>query len=225
MNIKKLFWNDLQTIQLLVDSLKNDEVSITSTDTILGLLANLSEQSFSLLNHVKKDRTEKPYLILVSSTEKLDRFVDIENLNQNAKNLIEKCWPGPLTIIFKARKDLPHHIASKEGKVALRIPSHEYLRKLLDFFDGLFSTSANKSGKLSPKNLYEVDRDVLSKVKYVVLDKKEDLKVDSSSALYQTLPSSIIDISNQREVLVLRDGAYSIKELEKYYGEKFKKKG
>jgi phosphoesterase RecJ-like protein len=211
MNIKKLFWQDWQTIQLLVDSLKNDEVSITSTDTILGLLANLSKQSFSLLNQIKEERTDKPYLILISSTEKLAHFVDPENLNQNAKNLIKNCWPGPLTIIFKAKKDLPPHVVSKEGKIALRIPSHKDLRRLLDFFDGLFSTSANKSGKLSPKTIYEVDSDVISKIKYVVLDKKEDLKVDSSYALYQTLPSSIIDLSIMVKNLRKKDKGIGLK--------------
>ena len=222
MNNKKLFWQDLDTIKLLADSLKKNRISITSTDTILGFLCNLTEDAFTSLNELKQERIDKPYLILISSFQKLDNFIKYSELSENVLNLMQRCWPGPLTIIFKAKEGLPKFLTSKYGTVAIRMPKHNGLQKLLGSFDGLFSTSANKSSQIPPETIQQIDAEILNKVEYVILDKNnKDDKL--KELLSKSLPSSIIDFSDEKEVVVVREGAYSIKELEYYYGAKFKK--
>ena len=221
---KKLsYWKDPQTINLLKNSIRNDLICITSTDTILGFIANLTHPSFEKLNDIKGQKTDRPYLILISSKEELSHFVTTQSLNPQIHNLIDGCWPSPVTIIFKAKENLPSFLTSKEGKIALRCPNHKYLQKLLKSFDGLFSTSANKSLDPPPANINQINPQIIQEIKYLVVDKINGLSVDRKQPILQSLPSTIINVSSGKNVKVIRKGAYPIEELEKHYGSKFKR--
>src|SRR5258708_2226171 len=106
---KTLWWQDEQTLSLLTKSLQADHCSITSTDTVLGLLAPFTQNGFETLNTIKDGRQNKPYIILISSPQKLELFVETALLNEKISNLIERCWPGPVTFIFQAKSDWPAH--------------------------------------------------------------------------------------------------------------------
>lgn len=220
---KNLFWATQKTLEKLKSSLKNDLISITTTDTILGFIGNLTLKSFENLNKIKGDRPKKPYLVLIWPKNKIQKFVEPKNLNKKNYNLIEHCWPGPLTIIFKAKKDLSSFLTSKDGTIALRCPKHDELKTLLESFEGLFSTSANKTDMPVPKTINNIDPEILQKVEFVVSKINSQDLIDMKSSLNQTLPSTIIDVSSEDEVRVVREGAYPVKELEKFYGSKFKK--
>ncbi|MCF7899664.1 Sua5/YciO/YrdC/YwlC family protein, partial [Candidatus Babeliales bacterium] len=175
-------------------------------------------KSYKKLNNIKTKRDNKPYLILIDSIQKLKKFVSNKNLsNKNIINLINNCWPGPVTIIFKAKKNLPKYLKSEQNTIAIRCPNNKNLQKLLSSFDGLFSTSANISNQPIPTIIENIDPEILKKIDYLVVDIKKSLP--------QTLPSTIIDLSNEKEIKVLRKGAFPIGKLEEYYGTKFKKSG
>lgn len=211
-NIKFSNWKDAKNIQILINSLKNDKIAITSSDTILGLLANLTEKSFELLNHLKGGRSNKPYIILIGSIKKLKKFVNPISLTPEISNLINKCWPGPITIIFKAKSNLPYFLKSKDETIAIRYPDHPELQKLLQNFDGLFSTSANKSSKPAPKNLEEIEQEIIKQVDLLFCNEKQ---AESFT------PSTILDCSEPNFIKIIRKGAYPIEKLEEYYGKKF----
>lgn len=211
-NAKILWWSDVPTIDLLKKSLDQGLVSITSTDTVLGFLACLNEKSHKIIDTIKGSKPDKPYLILIDSPLKLPAFVDVQTLSEQAKCIIAKCWPGPLTIIFKAKNNLPACMQSKHGTIALRCPRHSGLLSILAHFDGLFSTSANKSGLPVAKTYQELDHDLLHDVDYVVLDR--DLAQND-------VPSTIIDVTSS-EVRVIRSGAYPVEKLERLCGREAK---
>lgn len=217
----KLNWTNSKTINLLKSSLKKDFISIITTDTIPGLVGTLTRKSFDTLNKIKKFRSKKPYLILISEKKVINNFVNPDNLNDKLIKLIEKCWPGPLTLIFKAKKELPSFLTSQENTIALRCPNHEKLLSLLKYFDGLFSTSANKSEQKPPQAIDEIDPQILEQVKYVIID---DKKIDRKKSLDKILPSTVIDITKSKDniIQVIRKGQYPIEKLERYYGTKFK---
>ena len=81
--------------------MQDDEIVISASDTILGLFAQLSEKSKKKLDLIKQ-RNLKPYIILLPSVMDLDQFVEQE-LDDKMKNIMNLYWPGPLTIIFKAK--------------------------------------------------------------------------------------------------------------------------
>lgn len=204
-NDKMKWWQDEQTISSLEKSLKADQCSITSTDTILGLIAPLTEHGFEKLNAIKGGRQNKPYLILISSPQKLESFVETSLLSIKISDLIERCWPGPVTFIFKARPDWPRHLVSEQGTIALRCPKHPGLLRLLESFDGLFSTSANKSGQEPPQTLDQIDLSILEQINMIIMDKD---RIPG-----QNLPSTILDVSDGKTINVVRQGAYPVSDI------------
>ena len=208
-NSKSFSWSDYEIIEKLKKSLNLNLINITSTDTIPGLLANITEKSFEKLNAIKRQRVAKPYLILISSPEKIKIFADENSLDKNIENLIKNCWPGPLTIIFKAKDNLPSFMKSSTNTIALRCPKHPQLLKLLESFDGLFSTSANISDQQSPTHINQIDQKILDKIDFIIFDNRK-----------KTLPSTIIDVSKKGVVKIIREGEFKTKTLEKYYGNK-----
>ena len=224
-NGKKVFyWEDPCVLELLKNSIRNNAACVTSTDTTLGLTANLTKAGFEKLNDIKEKRSGRPYLILISSKDKLSNFIDMALLNLKVIDLIDKCWPGLVTIVFKAKNNLPSFLTSKNGTIALRCPNYKYLQKLLELFDGLFSTSANKSIDPAPKDINQINPEVMQKIEYLVIEEeKNNLIINTRQSILQAFPSTIIDVSSGEDVKVVRKGAYPIDELEKYYGSKFKR--
>jgi len=219
--IKK--WEDQDVTALLKATFDRHEIVLSSTDTILGLLGTLAPESFKALSLLKGARENKPYIILIGKTQGWETFVDTDTVTRGMRNVIEHCWPGPLTIIFKAKKDLPPHMVAPDGTIALRYPAHIGLQKILKNYDGLFSTSANKSNQPPPVTLENVDQDICSRVALCVVDV-------GSHITEKNLPSTILNFSECTKldnpeqpckVKVVREGAYSIKELERFYGARF----
>ncbi len=217
---KIMYWSNQDTQKLLKESLLNNMVSIISTDTILGLVAPITEEGFSHLNETKGGRDNKPYLLLISSPQKLEFFIHLEKLTETMRNVINNCWPGPVTIIFQAQAMLPFYLKSPSGTIALRCPQHKELQKLLEEFDALFSTSANKSAESVPTKYQEISPELIKKVNHIV--------IDNATNPGNNQPSTILDFSEAMNnhavpIRVVREGAYPLKELEKYYGSPFKK--
>jgi len=203
--VKIVYWSDKNTVTYLVKMLQSEKVVIGDSDTVLGLFSLVSQAGFIQLNEIKK-RADKPYLILIASKKQLNHFIDAKNLLLSVKKLINHCWPGPVTLIFKAKKSVPNFMKSKKGTVALRVPDHVGLQQLLSHFTGLFSTSANMSGEPIPQTIDEVNKQIIKQVACVVLNKKEKS--------IKQIPSTIIDCSGKK-IIVVREGAYSFNGKEK----------
>ena len=98
--MKPLFWDNPATIQYVAKLLQEGKVVLAEGDTVLGLLADVSAKGKDQLDHIKS-RSQKPYLTLIGSPQKAFDFIEIaeEKIFQTEK-LINKCWPGPVTLIF-----------------------------------------------------------------------------------------------------------------------------
>ncbi len=201
-------WLGDVSIELFRAALQKDKLLVGASDTILGFLAAVTEKSKTFLDETKK-RVDKPYIILIGSLEKLDFFVDPQE-SARVRPLLAACWPGPLTVIFKAKKELPAFMKSLEGTIAIRVPDHAGLQKLLVHFPGLFSTSANISGRPVPTTVADFDPEILKRVTYVITE--EGVGVES---VQKKAPSTIIDCTGP-EIKVIREGAYSIAQLRRY---------
>lgn len=184
-----IYWNDAGTVEQVSQILKKDQILLASGDTVLGLWGNITATAFEKLNDIKQ-RTGKPYLLVIGSVDKLPLFIDQELTNQ-LQTLIHTCWPGPVTLIFKARKDLPSWLISPDGTIALRVPDHEGLLELLKGFDALFSTSANSHGKPIPEEVTSVDRDIVQKVDAVVIERGQLVYTQSPSTILNCATGSI----------------------------------
>jgi len=136
--------------------LKKGGIAAFPTDTVYGLGINAeSQRAVSKLYKIKKRPKEKPLILFLSKKEQIFPFVKIFPIQ--AQRLINRYWPGPLTLLFKANIPSSSPLVSKEGKIGIRIPSHPIPREIVQRSNfSLGTTSANISGKpeiINPKRL------------------------------------------------------------------------
>lgn len=197
----RLYWQDPETVDLIYKCLMNGQVVVGSSDTVIGLLAIANKAGSELLDRVK-GRENKPYIVLLESIKQAEKYVDASNLLQIEK-LAEVCWPGPVTAIVQVRPEVQSFIGSSTGTIAIRVPDHGPLRELAGLTGGLFSTSANLSGKPVPLALDQLETAIKNAAAYVVEDAhRQGL----------TQASTIIDCT-QDPWIVVREGAFSIERL------------
>lgn len=127
--------------------LKNGGIIAYPTESFyaLGVLATV-ESSVRSLFELKKRPAEKPLPIIVGSMEVLRSIV--KNIPARARSLMEKYWPGPLTIIFEAEDNVPSLLTGGTGKVAARIPGKGPAFEIASAVRApITATSANPSSK------------------------------------------------------------------------------
>lgn len=203
MKSKTLSWTDNLSIRKVISLLKTGNVIVGPSDTVLGFYALPTQEGFLSLNAIKK-RTEKPYLLLIPVSFELSEYVDSEILLQ-AEKIMARFWPGPLTLIFKAKPEVPAYMTSNEGTIAVRVPHDEKVLSLLAESGPLFSTSANLSGEPIPATLEDVDLRIVEQVAALL---EGETKKDA-------VPSTILDLTGPTP-LIIREGAYTKDELQDY---------
>lgn len=201
--MKPLFWDNFGTVDRVGQELQKGTVVLAEGDTIIGLLADVSEKGAAQLNAIKK-RSKKPYLLLVADKQKVLELVEINpgKICQIEK-IMDICWPGPVTMIFKAKNIAASMVTSIDGTLAIRVPDHAGLQALLHKCGALYSTSANLTGAPVPASLKEVDTTILDSVSCVVLNNKGS---------EGTLASTIIDCTGDK-IKIVREGAFPVEKL------------
>ncbi len=116
------------------------------TETYYGLAVDpFNSEAVARLFEVKKRSPDKPVLTLIRDKTQLSLLTD--DVPNQYYPVMEKFWPGPVTLIFGAVKHLPVQLTGGTGTVGVRIPSHPLALKLLDIArKPLTATSANISG-------------------------------------------------------------------------------
>ncbi len=194
-------WKSDDDIAAIAALIAQNKVVLGSSDTVLGLLAAANNLGHTALDHVKQ-RNEKPYLMLAVSQEQALNMVGLfkstqmesfDKLKTNGviQRLMEHFWPGPMTLVLPAQSNFG------SPTIAVRVPRHEGLLKLLAITGPLYSTSANISGQPIPERLEDVDPAIISAVAAII---------NGDGKHYPVIPSTIVDCSGD-EIKILREGA------------------
>jgi L-threonylcarbamoyladenylate synthase len=184
--------------------LKGHGVVAVPTDTFYALAANpFQEAALSRLFALKQRAPEKPVLLLVDGPVMLAQLArEVPNL---ARRLLDRFWPGPLTIIFPGLPHLPRLLTAGTGTVGVRQPRHDLACRLITALGfPITGTSANRSGRSPLATAAEVEREFGDEV---------DLILDAG-ACPGGQPSTIVDLSGSKPRLV-RAGALPASELGK----------
>ena len=170
------------------------------TDTVYGLGCLAFDQAAIESIYVAKDRPlEKAIPILIADVDDLDRVAyDVPEL---ARRLASRFWPGPLTLVVPKRVDLPAAV-SATATVGVRVPDHEAARTLLRAAGPMAVTSANLSGRASPRAVSEVIAQLNGRIP-LVLDGGETRG---------GVPSTVVDVSGARPV-ILREGPITSEQI------------
>ncbi len=181
-----------------------DKIVVIPTDTIFGVAASaFSAKAVERAYKILKRNTKKPFIILVSSFEDLALF-DVR-LDAAAEKILEKIWPGKVSVILPC---LPAKASATAGlskkfeylhrgtkSLAFRLPKKKSLIALLKKTGPLVSTSANPEGKKPAETIAEAKRYFGESVDFYAGDGK-----------MKSLPSTLVEIKNGK-ISVLRKGS------------------
>lgn len=189
-------------LDIVIKTLKEEgNVVALKTDTVYGLLCNaFDKKSTDKMYRIKNREARKPLSIFVKSVDEVEKYVDSENLTTYVKRIMEKYWPGALTIIFKKKDDAFDGITSGVSSIGIRIPNDKDLLYILNNVDfPLAQTSCNISGEKEYRNADEIK----SKLGDYI-----DLIVDGGE-VKENIPSTVLSVECN-EPIILRDGAIKL---------------
>ena len=135
--------NDLRLLNIL----NNHGVIAFPTDTVYGFGCDpLDPVALRRIHEIKGREMEKGFLVLIDHPYQVFHYVT--HVPQYAEKLMAEYWPGSLTLIFKARADLPLELCGEKRTIGVRLSSHPLARHIASILPhGIVSTSANVSGK------------------------------------------------------------------------------
>lgn len=208
-NMKNLYWHKAEDRECLARWLSKGRLAIGSSDTVPGFISLVSADGKHALDSIK-GRSLKPYIVLIKSIKQAAMFAKAEAL-ATFSTFTEQCWPGPVTLIFPTAEKW---VALLGLTVALRVPDHQGLQALLTHFDGLYSTSANRTQEPTPLVLSAVDQGLLQQVDVVIANAKGD------EDEVPGVPSVLLDCTGSA-IRVIRGKKETIDQLEELYGAPF----
>ena len=161
-------------------TLREGGIILYPTDTIWGLGCDATSQdAVEKIFRIKSRDGNKSLLILVSNEQMLERYVN--DIPESAFELMA-VTDDPLTIIYPEGKNLAKGVCSEDGSVGIRICRDEFCNQLISVFrKPIVSTSANFSGKPSPKYFAEIDKELIDSADYVVKYRQDDRRKQAAS--------------------------------------------
>ncbi len=174
--------------------LKKGGVIAFPTDTVYGIGCDaFNEKAIEKIYKIKKRERSKPLVLFLKDKEQLKNY--IKRAPAFAEKIIERFWPGTLTLVFRAKKNAP--LQRSDGTIGIRIPNHKAILKILEYMP-LATTSCN----------YTTSTPAL---------KPEDINIDGISYVIKgkslsDIPSTVFSIPDKT---ILRKGIISIYDIEK----------
>ncbi|MBN2185550.1 MAG: threonylcarbamoyl-AMP synthase [Candidatus Krumholzibacteriota bacterium] len=176
-----------------VGVLRSGGIAVLPTDTIYGMHCIASNAAaVKKIIGIKQRRDKSGLILLAYDISMLDGIVS--EWPDDYRKRLHDIWPAPLTAILPAGKGiLP--LLSPEGKVAVRIPDHKELRRVIELLgEAVVSTSVNRSGNRPLTKMKDIRKSFGGLDLYL-----------SKRGRGFSLPSTIVDCSRVPPV-VIREG-------------------
>lgn len=185
----------------------HNELVAIPTETVYGLAGNaLSREAVTKIFSVKNRPQFDPLIVHVPSLEKAKDYV--LEIPKAAKQLADKFWPGPLTLLLKKKAIIPDLVTAGLDTVGIRCPDHLLTRQLLQQLPfPLAAPSANPFGYVSPTKPQHVDEQLGTKIQYIL----------DGGACPIGIESTILGFENDTPV-VYRLGGLSLEAIEETIG-------
>ena len=173
------------------------------TETVYGLGANaLNPEAVSRIYEAKGRPSDNPLILHVDSPAQAENLVE---MNESARKLASRFWPGPLTMVLPAKECIPSITRGGLDTAAVRMPNNPVALGLITASaNPIAAPSANISGRPSPTNAESVFADMNGRI---------DMILDGGSVKVG-IESTVIDLTNPEHVLLLRPGGLSRQDIE-----------
>lgn len=175
------------------------------TETVYGLGADaFDDVAIDKIYKAKGRPSDNPLIVHIADKSNIgDLCKDIPDI---VDTLVDKFWPGPLTIILNKRENVPYRVTGGLDTVAVRCPDNpdalELIKKSGKF---IAAPSANLSGSPSPTNVRHVIEDLNNRVDYII--EADNCKIG--------LESTVLDMTSDIPT-ILRPGAITVDMLKVY---------
>lgn len=181
-------------------ALDNSKVIAFPSETVMGLGIYYDDQAaYELLNHIKNRPEDKPYTMMLSCKEDIEKYAFVTTRD---KKIINAFVPGPVTLLLKAKDVVPRYVTHNTGIIGVRVPDMELVQGLIKYCKRpLLVPSANRSG----------DKPALTSKEVKEIFKNELGYIFAFDSLGQR-PSTIIDLTSE-QVKILREGPISINDI------------
>ena len=189
-----------QLLNSALKALNNHQVIAFPTETVFGLGVFYDDkEAYELLNKIKNRREDKPYTMMLDDVNKVNEYAFIKD---KYLPIINKYMPGSLTILVRARANVPAYVTHDTGIIGIRIPSNREALELLRFVKKpLLVPSANKADQKPALSVEEV--------KAIF---KDEINVIVPGEIGSGEPSTIIDLTGD-EIKLIRKGPIPLEEL------------
>ena len=191
-------------LEKAAELIKQGKIVVFPTETVYGIGTNgLDEQAVKNLYNVKQRPLNKPISLLVSNMEMVNEIA--RDITDTEYKIMEKFFPGPLTIILKKKNIVPDIVTAGQDTVGIRMPSGEIARKLVEIAGvPIAAPSANISGEPSGTNLQEIKKN---------FEGKADFFIDGGISEIG-FASTIVQVIDGKPK-ILRQGSITLEEIKK----------
>jgi L-threonylcarbamoyladenylate synthase len=199
--------NETRAVQHAAEIIKRGGIVAFPTETVYGLGADaFAPLAVARIFEVKKRPHFDPLIVHVADPDDLGRLVT--DIPGPARKLINRFWPGPLTVVLPRRDEVPDIVTAGLPTVAVRMPRHAMAKRLIELSGApIAAPSANPFGYVSPTTAEHVREQ---------LDDQADLILDGGPCPVG-VESTILSFSEERPRL-LRPGGVPLEEIESVIG-------
>ena len=179
--------------------IKEGGIVVFPTDTVYGIGCNpYNEKAVKKIYEIKSREKIKALPVLAYSIDIVKKIVVIDKFTEN---ILQKNWPGPLTLILELKDQELKKSLNLQNKIAVRIPDSDCTLKLLEKCELVVGTSANISGNAS----YTDPNNCIKNIK------NYDLFLNGGTITSKG-ESTIIEIENE-EIKIIREGVLKIEDI------------
>ena len=204
---KILDGNDPRAIARAAARLRTGDLVAFPTETVYGLGANaLDEKAVAHVFAVKNRPSFDPLIVHVADRAAVSSYV--KEIDERATRLMDRFWPGPLTLILPKQPIVPDIVTAGLGTVALRMPAHPVALALLRAVDfPIAAPSANPFGYVSPTTAAHVQGRLGDAIEVII----------DGGPCTVGLESTVCALTEDQAVL-LRPGAVTVEQMEAVIG-------
>lgn len=195
-------------IDRIVNELRLGNVVALPTETVYGLGADATNEiAVKKIFEIKERPLNHPLIMHIAPSWDLEQW--IEKPPKYIAKIIEAFWPGPLTMVFKLKKqaNVSGFITGDQETIAIRCPAHPLALDVLNQLGRpIVAPSANPFGKISPTEASHVIDD-FPEHSFSILD---------GGPCHTGIESTILYCIHEDHCMILRHGILSESEIQKY---------
>jgi L-threonylcarbamoyladenylate synthase len=197
----------LLTLETAREAINDGSLVVFPTETFFAVGCDaMNPDAVGAVFSVKKRSLSMPLPVVIAGRDALAEVAAY--VPKLALALMDAFWPGPLSIVFPARPEVPELLTANMGRIAVRCSPHQAARDLCAATGKvLVASSANQSGRQPVAGADDLDPEILAGTTGLYLVGPKPAGV---------FPSTVVDVLETRGkplVRVLRPGAVSLKSI------------